>query len=217
MGYERRKFISGLNDRSIQSMLEIVNLERVRRPISSEIKRGLERLISEGYLNDRAGFLLTNPPYVTQPKLHDAFICHSSNDKRFARRMANDLMSHGFKVWLDEFEMLPGDSLYEKIQNGIRTSGWFVIVLSPNSVKSKWCKRELYNALEEEFERNRVYVVPVLYKECSIPGFLKEKLWADFQGKKYKTGFNQLLKRFGKNSVYIHRRRRINSFNPTAR
>jgi hypothetical protein len=60
--------------------------------------------------------------------------------------------------------MLPGDSLYDKIQHGIRTSAWFVVVLSPDSVGSKWCRRELHNALEEEFERGRVYVVPALYR-----------------------------------------------------
>ncbi|MDT4956140.1 MAG: hypothetical protein QOJ02_4278 [Acidobacteriota bacterium] len=191
MGYERRKFVAGLNDRSIKSILNIVNAERTRHQLSSEITRGIGRLISEGYL-------LTSPPYAAKHKLHDAFICHSSNDKRFTRRIASDLRSHGFKVWFDEFEMLPGDSLYEKIQNGIRTSSWFIVVLSPNSVKSKWCKRELYNALEEEFERDKVYVVPILYKECVVPGFLKEKVWANFQGKKYKTGFHQLLKRLSK-------------------
>jgi hypothetical protein len=192
MGYERRNFVASLSDSSIESMLNIVNAQRTRHPLNSEITRGLEGLISEG-------FLLTNPPYISKHKSHDAFICHSSNDKRFARRIAKDLTLHGFKVWLDEVEALPGDSLYEKIQNGIRNSDWFLIVLSPSSVKSKWCLRELNSALEEELERSEVYVVPLLHKECEIPGFLKEKLRADFRGKKYKTGFHQLLKRFSKN------------------
>jgi hypothetical protein len=190
MGYERRKFVNSLDDKSIKLILEnAASAKAESDQLSQRLRHELERLISKGYL-DKA-----KVSRVSKQKLHDAFICHSSNDKRFARRVANDLESHGFKVWFDEFEMLPGDSLYEKIQNGIRTSAWFIIVLSPHSVESKWCKRELHNAMEEEFERNKVYVVPIYYKECVIPGFLKEKVWADFQGKKYKIGLHQLLKR----------------------
>jgi hypothetical protein len=129
---------------------------------------------------------------------HDVFICHSFVDKKFARRIANDLTIKGFKVWFDEFEMLPGDSLFEKIQAGIRNSTWFIIVLSPDSVESKWCKRELHNAMEVEFERSKVYVVPVLYRRCEIPGFLKEKLWADCEGRSYTRGLKEILRRLAK-------------------
>jgi hypothetical protein len=191
MGLERRKFVEGLNDRSLKLMLDLVNGERTRLPPNSEIVRGLEALDSQGYL-------LENPPYATGRRRHDVFVCHSSSDKRFARRVAEDLGARGFKVWFDEFEMLPGDSLYEKIQHGIHTAAWFVVVLSPDSVASKWCRRELHNALEEEFERGGVYVVPLLYQPCQVPGFLKEKLWADFRGKKYKAGLHQLVKRLGR-------------------
>ena len=190
MGLERRKFVDGLNDRSLKCMLDVVNSARTSLPPNSEIARGLDALTLQGYL-------LANPPYARSRKRHDVFICHSSGDKRFARRVADDLVARGFKVWFDELEMLPGDSLYERIQHGIRTSAWFVVVLSPDSVGSKWCRRELHNALEEGFDRGRVYVVPALYRQCEVPGFLKEKLWADFRGKKYKTGLHQLVKRLG--------------------
>lgn len=191
MGLERRKFVEKLDDGSLKLMLDVVNGARTLLPPNSEITRGLESLTSQGYL-------VSNPPYSRSRKRHDVFICHSSGDKRFVRRVANDLGARGFKVWFDEFEMLPGDSLYDKIQHGIRTSAWFVVVLSPDSVGSKWCRRELHHALEEEFERGRVYVVPALYRQCEVPGFLKEKLWADFRSKKYKAGLHQLVKRLGR-------------------
>ena len=56
--------------------------------------------------------------------------------------------------------------------------------------------RELHNAMEEEFERNDVYVVPVLYQSCDVPGFLKEKVWADCRGRKYRKSVQALVRRF---------------------
>lgn len=124
------------------------------------------------------------------------FLCYSSRDKKFVRRLARDLTREGITVWFDEWEMLPGDSLYEKIQSGIQRSSWFGVILSPDSVKSKWCKRELHNALEEEFKRSNVFVIPVLYRTCEVPGFLKEKVYVDLRKGKYTEEFPYLLQRF---------------------
>jgi TIR domain len=103
------------------------------------------------------------------------FICHSSDDKDFARKLATDLVTEGYRVWFDEWEIMVGDSLYEKIQAALKSSNWFIVVLSPSSVNSNWCKRELHNALIEEDSKSRVFVLPVICKDCEIPGFLKEK------------------------------------------
>ena len=125
------------------------------------------------------------------------FICHAAEDKRFARKLANDLRTLGLDVWFDEWSMLPGDSLYHKIEQGIRSSAWFIIILSPSSVQSKWCKRELREAMEEEFERNKVYVVPVLYRDCRLPAFLRDKIWIDCRARKYREAIPVLRRRFG--------------------
>lgn len=130
------------------------------------------------------------------PQTKNLFLCHSSKDKKFVRRLAEDLTIKGVTVWFDEWEMLPGDSLYEKIQKGIVDSSWFAIILSPHSIESNWCKRELHNALEEEFKRKRIYVIPILYQQCDIPGFLKEKVYVNMVGESYEKEFEYLLRRF---------------------
>ena len=186
MANERRGYLRGLSDRSIKLILEGVNEDRIGCRLSRPETRALQRLISKGYLDDRRNTLTRN-------EREGVFICHSSGDREFARRVVHDIAIKGYKVWFDEREMRPGESFYEKIQYAIRTSAWFLFILSPNSVGSKWCNRELNNAMEEELERNRPYVIPLLYKRCNTPGLLKEKVSANCQGGMYRKGLGQIL------------------------
>ena len=47
------------------------------------------------------------------------FLCHAEADNEFASQIAQDLKAAGVKVWLEEAEIKLGDSLIEKIRQGI--------------------------------------------------------------------------------------------------
>jgi histidyl-tRNA synthetase len=71
------------------------------------------------------------------------FISHASEDKeRFVLDFATKLRNTGIDAWLDKWEMLPGDSLVDKIfEEGIKNASAFIVVLSSNSVNKPpdWC------------------------------------------------------------------------------
>jgi hypothetical protein len=71
------------------------------------------------------------------------FISHSSLDKRSVRRLVKRLESEGFDTWLDEHEIVAGDPLARRIAEGVASSKIVIVVVSTNSVKSKWLKYEL--------------------------------------------------------------------------
>lgn len=71
------------------------------------------------------------------------FLSHNHKDKDFVRRLASDIESHGIRVWLDEAEMNIGDSLIQKIREGIDNVDYFAVILSNNSVKAPWVENEL--------------------------------------------------------------------------
>lgn len=126
------------------------------------------------------------------------FICHSSEDKRYARRLATILASNGVKVWIDEAEIKIGDSLIEKLENGILSSNNLIIVLTPQSVNSKWCKEELRMALAMQIGGEKLKVLPSLFEDCEIPGFLREKTYADFRiDSNFNNQVSQLLRAIG--------------------
>ncbi len=125
------------------------------------------------------------------------FLSHNHLDKPFVRKLANDLENHGIKCWLDEAEMKIGDSLIQKIREGIDNSDYFAIILSPHSVNAPWVKNELDVAYNFQIGE-KIKVLPLLLKDCEPPGFLVGKLYADFRKEEeYLNSFKKLLATLG--------------------
>ena len=123
------------------------------------------------------------------------FLSHSSQDKVFVRALAERLEEYGVKVWLDEAEIKIGDSLINKISQGIEESDCFCIVLSSYSITSTWVQKELEAALHKEFLKKEVIVLPVLLDYVELPVFLSDKFYADFTtAENYNNNFSKLLK-----------------------
>lgn len=118
---------------------------------------------------------------ANQQRYHGIFLSHTHADKPFVRRLKTALNERGVSdVWVDEAEIMVGDSLTQKIEEGLTKTRYFGVVLSPRSIKSRWVQKELETAISKEIETGSVVVLPLLYEECDLPPFLKGKLYADF-------------------------------------
>jgi len=131
---------------------------------------------------------------MTTKKLFRAriFISHNHVDKPIARHISKILLEAGHEVWLDEWEMKPGDSLISKISEGLDIASHLLVLLSKDSVKSKWVKRELEIALNNQITTEKMLVVPCLLEDCQIPTFLSPIVYADFR-KDFQTGIEGIL------------------------
>lgn len=124
------------------------------------------------------------------------FMSHSSDDKPFVRKLAGDLRANGHYVWVDEAEIKVGDSLIEKIEEGIENTEYLGVVLSKNSVESKWVKSEVRIALTQEIYGKKVKVLPILIEKVDIPLFLLDKKYADFTSDdNYTNALQSILER----------------------
>lgn len=121
-----------------------------------------------------------------------AFLSHSSTDKPFIRQLAADLTANGIDVWLDEQRIRVGESIPEKIAQGLAESDYFLIAVSKNSIQSEWVKKELNNALVSEVNKRKVHVLPIKIDSAAIPNIISDKKYADFSSS-YKDGLSQLL------------------------
>ena len=120
------------------------------------------------------------------------FVCHNSVDKPTAEKIAVEMIKSGHEAFFDKWDIHPGDSLIEKISEGISESSYLLVLLSKNSVKSNWVKKELEIALARQIADKRIKVIPCLLEDCEIPVFLQPIAYADFRDS-FERGTEELL------------------------
>lgn len=77
-------------------------------------------------------------------KTWDVFISHASEDKAdVAIPLRAALVERGISVWLDKTELAIGDSLRRKIDQGIRSSRFGIVILSERFFAKGWTNHEL--------------------------------------------------------------------------
>lgn len=106
------------------------------------------------------------------------FLSHATEDKqRFVLPFATALRARGVDVWVDRWEMLPGDSLVDKIfEEGLKSASAVIVVLSANSVQKRWVREEL-NAATIKRVTTGTKLIPVVIDDCDIPESLKTIVW----------------------------------------
>ncbi|MBE0564925.1 MAG: toll/interleukin-1 receptor domain-containing protein [Krumholzibacteria bacterium] len=114
----------------------------------------------------------------TKDRAPRVFLSHASEDKeRFVFRLAEQLRERGIDVWLDFWEILPGDSLVDKIFNeGLRNASAVILVLSQFSVSKPWVKEELNAAVVGRIQKG-ARIIPVVLDGCDVPEPLRSTVW----------------------------------------
>lgn len=89
------------------------------------------------------------------------FISHASEDKaEFVEPLVAALQAAGFEVWYDKYELTMGDSLLQKISQGLRECDFGVVVLSPDFFRKKWTQAELDGLFAIESTERKV-ILPI--------------------------------------------------------
>jgi formylglycine-generating enzyme required for sulfatase activity len=109
------------------------------------------------------------------------FISYSRAHSAFVVRLARDLKSAGFDVWLDQLDIPKGARWDDAIEAAVEKSSTFMIVLSPESIESQNVKDELSYAIDAG-----KHILPVVIQPCKIPLRLRRFQYVDFTDKPYK-------------------------------
>ncbi len=121
------------------------------------------------------------------------FIAYPHAQRDFALKLCADLVSTGVKVWLDEQEIKPGETISRKIKEGMNESQWIVLIPPAEEHNKGWVFKEMQMALEAEKLRGRPIIIPVKTPTNVIPNIFSDRLWADFSDK-YEEGLHNLLR-----------------------
>jgi hypothetical protein len=111
------------------------------------------------------------------------FFSHATEDKKTVLQVHAELIARfpDIDAWIDTYEIVGGESLLDKIAEGMDDAEKFFVFLSPSSITKPWVQRELNRALTQEIKGVKPeYVVPVLLGNIGkIPPFLEEKKYID--------------------------------------
>ena len=106
------------------------------------------------------------------------FLSYAHNDIALAKKIESALEDEGLQVWNAETEILPGDNFAEKISEALKASDAMVVLLTPESLNSKWIQWEIEYALSNKSYKRRVIPVLVGSEESvsleSIPWILRK-------------------------------------------
>lgn len=123
------------------------------------------------------------------------FVSHASEDKdRFVNTFATKLRENGVDAWLDKWEMLPGDSLVDKIfEEGLKEAEAVIIILSNFSVNKPWVREELNASIVSKLSKG-TKIIPVVLDDCNVPESLASTLWESISNlDDYETSFKRVL------------------------
>lgn len=94
----------------------------------------------------------------------DAFVSHASEDKKsFVTPLVEELQKYGLKIWFDKFTLKVGDSLRKAIEDGLATSRFGIVILSPSFFAKNWPQSELNGLFAREMEGQKV-ILPVWHQ-----------------------------------------------------
>ena len=126
-----------------------------------------------------------------EPKV---FISYSNEDRELAKKITDRLLETNIQVWYDGYEMGIGDSLSDQVKDVLTASDYILILISSNSINSKWINDEFNSKKRNEFKTRDITTIPILVEECEIPSYLNFFSFVDLS-KDFELGLKNLIAR----------------------
>jgi CheY-like chemotaxis protein len=90
---------------------------------------------------------------LTPIQCYSCFVSHSSKDVEFAARLHSDLIANGVSCFYAPEDLKSGDKFRVVIDESIKVRDKLLLILSSNSIDSRWVESEVETALEDEQRR----------------------------------------------------------------
>ena len=138
---------------------------------------------------------MTTPPVPANK--WTIFLSHSSKDDDFTDWLSEKLKAANVTAWHDKFELLLGDSLIQRIGEGLRGSEFLIVIVSQAAIDSNWVHAELEPKLLQQIEGGYVTILPIALDDAQVEDisiFLKGRIWIRFPCTGSDEKFEELLR-----------------------
>jgi hypothetical protein len=91
------------------------------------------------------------------------FLSYASEDKLIAKLVADRLMQNGIETFFAEWEIRAGDSIRQKIDQGLEECTHFIVLATETSIEKEWVKTEIDGVYRRKIE-GQCTLIPVRHK-----------------------------------------------------
>jgi tetratricopeptide (TPR) repeat protein len=110
----------------------------------------------------------------------NVFLSYRSINRSWVLNLYDVLKQAGHHVFLDQYELAPGDALISKLEEGLSKSQAGILIWSTGTSDSDWVRRE-YEVLERQAtEKNNFYFLPIKLDKAKLPLFASGRTFIDF-------------------------------------
>jgi len=136
---------------------------------------------------------------LAHPNMFDVFLSHNSKDKPEVKQLGEALKKLGISVWLDEWELQPGLTWMDALEDIVTTCKSAAICIGHNGM-GPWEEPEMKALLRrfvnEKKSGNILPVIPILLPGApdtvKLPPFLEDFTWVDLRSGLKKDGLDRV-------------------------
>lgn len=120
------------------------------------------------------------PNPLSEGQVWNVFLSYRSVNRGWVLNLYDVLTELGFKVFLDQYVLKPGDSLVRILEDALETSQAGILVWSNSAKDSEWVRNEYDTLLSKATSNKSFHFVPIRVDRAALPTFAKTKLFIDF-------------------------------------
>ena len=124
------------------------------------------------------------------------FISYHTPDRSHAEELAREIRAVGNTVWFEAWEISLGDSIIQKINQGLEQAEYVVLCFTPSGVNRPWLSREWMSTLAQQLNGRNIKLLPVRLTGGAPPAILADIRYADLEAD-WRNGVSELLRAIG--------------------
>jgi hypothetical protein len=114
---------------------------------------------------------------------YDVFLSHSTKDKAAVEKIAKRLLAVGIRPWLDRWNLSPGDTVSDALEQAIKTIPCAALFFGPSDI-GRWHILEI-RAYVARWAGKDARMIPVILPDVEeapeLPLFVGQTLWVDMR------------------------------------